>query len=99
MSVICARTLAMSSSAPVERAEGGERVKRAKLENILDQSEAVKEGIAAGHIDVSEGETVELETLSRMREQKILAHFERKKFLKSILVPTDDNEVSRQWEL
>ena len=79
-----------------ERQDGGERVKRARLEDILDQGEAVRAGIAAGHIDVSEGESVELETLSKMREQKILAHFERKKFLKSILVPTDDEEVSER---
>ena len=87
----------MSSDAPAEdKPQGSERVKRARLENILDQGEAVRAAIAAGHIDVSEGESVELESLSKVREQKILAHFERKKFLKSILVPTDDEEVSDQ---
>lgn len=73
--------------------ESAERAKRRKLEEMLDQREAIKEGIAAGNIDVSQGEGIALESLSKLREQKILAHFERKKFLKSIVVPTDDEQV------
>ena len=82
-----------SNVASKAEVDSGERVKRRRLDHVLDPSEAVRAGIAAGNIDVSEGDRVEMENLGKKRELELLAHFERKKLIKSIVVPTDDKEV------
>lgn len=68
-----------------------------KAVELLNQSEAVKKGIEAGNIRIHDGEKLELsvfESTSLKRDQEIAAHFERKKLLKSTIVPTDDALVN-----
>ncbi|TWW66540.1 U4/U6 small nuclear ribonucleoprotein Prp4 isoform X1 [Takifugu flavidus] len=56
-------------------------------------SSAVKVGIEAGHINISSGETLELEERVSERQQEALAAFERRRRARQITVSTDDAEV------
>ncbi|KAM6985557.1 U4/U6 small nuclear ribonucleoprotein Prp4 [Aplochiton taeniatus] len=55
--------------------------------------DAVKAGIAAGNINISSGDTMEMEERVSERQQEVLADFERRKRARQITVSTDDSEV------
>ncbi|XP_075885130.1 U4/U6 small nuclear ribonucleoprotein Prp4 [Nelusetta ayraudi] len=56
-------------------------------------SDAVKAGIEAGNINISSGETLDLEERVNERQQEALAAFERRRRARQITVSTDDAEV------
>ncbi|XP_049907613.1 U4/U6 small nuclear ribonucleoprotein Prp4 [Epinephelus moara] len=56
-------------------------------------SDAVKAGIEAGNINISSGETLDLEERVSERQQEALAAFERRRRARQITVSTDDAEV------
>ncbi|KAG8010400.1 U4/U6 small nuclear ribonucleoprotein Prp4 [Nibea albiflora] len=56
-------------------------------------SDAVKAGIEAGNINISSGETLEMEERVSERQQEALAAFERRRRARQITVSTDDAEV------
>nr|XP_020492618.1 U4/U6 small nuclear ribonucleoprotein Prp4 isoform X1 [Labrus bergylta] len=56
-------------------------------------SNAVKAGIEAGNINISSGETMEMEERVSERQQDALAAFERRRRARQITVSTDDAEV------
>uniref|UniRef100_A0A673AV29 U4/U6 small nuclear ribonucleoprotein Prp4-like n=1 Tax=Sphaeramia orbicularis TaxID=375764 RepID=A0A673AV29_9TELE len=56
-------------------------------------SDAVKAGIEAGNINISSGETMEMEERVSERQQEALAEFERRRRARQITVSTDDAEV------
>ncbi|KAM8854157.1 U4/U6 small nuclear ribonucleoprotein Prp4 isoform 2-T2 [Synchiropus picturatus] len=69
---------------------------RLKLESGgggVPSSEAVKAGIEAGNINISSGETLEIEERVSERQQEALAEFERRRRARQITVSTDDVEV------
>ncbi|KAG9353845.1 hypothetical protein JZ751_011969 [Albula glossodonta] len=55
--------------------------------------EAVKAGIEAGNINISSGESLEMEDRVSERQAEVLAEFERRKRARQITVSTDDAEV------
>ncbi|XP_029942701.1 U4/U6 small nuclear ribonucleoprotein Prp4 [Salarias fasciatus] len=55
--------------------------------------DAVKAGIKAGNINISSGETLEMEERVSERQQEALAEFERRRRARQITVSTDDAEV------
>uniref|UniRef100_A0A671Q029 U4/U6 small nuclear ribonucleoprotein Prp4-like n=2 Tax=Sinocyclocheilus anshuiensis TaxID=1608454 RepID=A0A671Q029_9TELE len=55
--------------------------------------DAVKAGIEAGHINISSGESMEMEERVSERQAEVLAEFERRKRARQITVSTDDVEV------
>uniref|UniRef100_A0AAX7VB27 Pre-mRNA processing factor 4 (PRP4)-like domain-containing protein n=1 Tax=Astatotilapia calliptera TaxID=8154 RepID=A0AAX7VB27_ASTCA len=56
-------------------------------------SDAVRAGIEAGNINISSGETLEIEERVSERQQEALAEFERRRRARQITVSTDDAEV------
>ncbi|XP_027137976.1 U4/U6 small nuclear ribonucleoprotein Prp4 [Larimichthys crocea] len=56
-------------------------------------SDGVKAGIEAGNINISSGETLEMEERVSERQQEALAAFERRRRARQITVSTDDAEV------
>uniref|UniRef100_A0A8D3DIJ3 Pre-mRNA processing factor 4 (PRP4)-like domain-containing protein n=1 Tax=Scophthalmus maximus TaxID=52904 RepID=A0A8D3DIJ3_SCOMX len=56
-------------------------------------SDAVKAGIEAGNINISSGETMEMEERVSERQHEALAEFERRRRARQITVSTDDAEV------
>uniref|UniRef100_A0A8C8DA14 Pre-mRNA processing factor 4 (PRP4)-like domain-containing protein n=1 Tax=Oncorhynchus tshawytscha TaxID=74940 RepID=A0A8C8DA14_ONCTS len=55
--------------------------------------DSVKAGIEAGNINISSGESLELEERVTERQSEVLADFERRKRARQITVSTDDAEV------
>ncbi|CAB1318693.1 unnamed protein product [Coregonus sp. 'balchen'] len=55
--------------------------------------DSVKAGIEAGNINISSGESLELEEHVSERQSEVLADFERRKRARQITVSTDDAEV------
>ncbi|XP_039677854.1 U4/U6 small nuclear ribonucleoprotein Prp4 [Perca fluviatilis] len=55
--------------------------------------DAVKAGIEAGNINISSGETMDMEERVSERQQEALAAFERRRRARQIMVSTDDAEV------
>uniref|UniRef100_A0A673LJ65 U4/U6 small nuclear ribonucleoprotein Prp4-like n=1 Tax=Sinocyclocheilus rhinocerous TaxID=307959 RepID=A0A673LJ65_9TELE len=55
--------------------------------------DAVKAGIEAGNINISSGESMEMEERVSERQAEVLAEFERRKRARQITVSTDDVEV------
>ncbi|CAB1332588.1 unnamed protein product [Coregonus sp. 'balchen'] len=55
--------------------------------------DSVKAGIEAGNINISSGESLELEERVSERQSEVLADFERRKRARQITVSTDDAEV------
>uniref|UniRef100_A0A096LVP2 Pre-mRNA splicing tri-snRNP complex factor PRPF4 n=1 Tax=Poecilia formosa TaxID=48698 RepID=A0A096LVP2_POEFO len=56
-------------------------------------SDALKAGIRAGNINISSGETMEMEERVSERQLEALAEFERRRRARQITVSTDDAEV------
>uniref|UniRef100_W5KH70 Pre-mRNA splicing tri-snRNP complex factor PRPF4 n=1 Tax=Astyanax mexicanus TaxID=7994 RepID=W5KH70_ASTMX len=55
--------------------------------------DAIKAGIEAGNINISSGESLEIEDRVNERQAEVLAEFERRKRARQITVSTDDAEV------
>ncbi|KAE8582099.1 hypothetical protein XENTR_v10019946 [Xenopus tropicalis] len=69
-----------------------ERERLAKGEAPMGRS-AVRAGIDAGNINISGGESFDLEEHISERQAEVLAEFERRKRARQINVSTDDSEV------
>ncbi|XP_061589529.1 U4/U6 small nuclear ribonucleoprotein Prp4 [Cololabis saira] len=69
------------------------RLSSEMVNSILIRSDGVKAGIKAGNINISSGETMELEERGSERQQEALAEFERRRRARQITVSTDDAEV------
>ncbi|XP_068190494.1 U4/U6 small nuclear ribonucleoprotein Prp4 [Antennarius striatus] len=70
-----------------------ERLSSAMTSGVVFRSDALKAGIKAGHINISSGETLEIEERVSERQQEALAAFERRRRARQITVSTDDAEV------
>uniref|UniRef100_A0A147AL31 U4/U6 small nuclear ribonucleoprotein Prp4 n=1 Tax=Fundulus heteroclitus TaxID=8078 RepID=A0A147AL31_FUNHE len=70
-----------------------ERLSLQMARNTFTGSDAVKAGIKAGNINISSGETMEMEERVSERQQEALAEFERRRRARQITVSTDDAEV------
>eukprot|EP00058_Branchiostoma_floridae_P005347 XP_002590835.1 hypothetical protein BRAFLDRAFT_125722 [Branchiostoma floridae] len=77
-----------------------EEVERQRLAKQEGQgslgSDAVQAGILSGNINISEGETFDLEEHQSERQKEVLEEFERRKRARQIHVSTDDSEVKAQ---
>ena len=59
-----------------------------------DEESAIDKAVKAGNINITEGDTMELNTdASTERQQELMAEFEKRKVLRSINVSTDDGIV------
>ncbi|XP_065916207.1 U4/U6 small nuclear ribonucleoprotein Prp4-like [Dysidea avara] len=56
-------------------------------------SAAIMEGIQAGNINISDAPMVELDSQSTNRNNELMAELDRRKKIKSVVVPVDDLEV------
>uniref|UniRef100_A0A3B3CPV7 Pre-mRNA splicing tri-snRNP complex factor PRPF4 n=1 Tax=Oryzias melastigma TaxID=30732 RepID=A0A3B3CPV7_ORYME len=70
-----------------------EEKERERLSLQAAGSDAVRAGIKAGNINISSGETLEIEDRVSERQQEVLAEFERRRRARQITVSTDDAEV------
>uniref|UniRef100_A0A4W6CLV3 U4/U6 small nuclear ribonucleoprotein Prp4 n=1 Tax=Lates calcarifer TaxID=8187 RepID=A0A4W6CLV3_LATCA len=70
-----------------------ERLSSEMLSGATTGSDGVKAGIEAGNINISSGETLEMEERVSERQQEALAEFERRRRARQITVSTDDAEV------
>ncbi|XP_030062372.1 U4/U6 small nuclear ribonucleoprotein Prp4 isoform X2 [Microcaecilia unicolor] len=70
-----------------------ERERLAKGEPALLGKAAVKAAIEAGNINITSGESFDLEEHISERQAEVLAEFERRKRARQINVSTDDSEV------
>ncbi|XP_078812554.1 U4/U6 small nuclear ribonucleoprotein Prp4 isoform X1 [Oryzias latipes] len=70
-----------------------EEKERERLSLQATGSDAVRAGIKAGNINISSGETLEIEDRVSERQQEVLAEFERRRRARQITVSTDDAEV------
>ncbi|KAG7232722.1 hypothetical protein INR49_008184 [Caranx melampygus] len=70
-----------------------ERLSSEMASSTTAGSDAVKAGIEAGNINISSGETMEMEERVSERQQEALAEFERRRRARQITVSTDDAEV------
>uniref|UniRef100_A0AAQ6A0S5 U4/U6 small nuclear ribonucleoprotein Prp4 n=1 Tax=Amphiprion ocellaris TaxID=80972 RepID=A0AAQ6A0S5_AMPOC len=70
-----------------------ERLRGEAASSTTASSDAVKAGIEAGNINISSGETLEMEERVSERQQEALAEFERRRRARQITVSTDDAEV------
>uniref|UniRef100_A0A667YK50 Pre-mRNA splicing tri-snRNP complex factor PRPF4 n=1 Tax=Myripristis murdjan TaxID=586833 RepID=A0A667YK50_9TELE len=70
-----------------------EERERERLAKESGGSDAIKAGIEAGNINISSGETLEVEERVSERQQEALAEFERRRRARQITVSTDDAEV------
>ncbi|XP_026210542.1 U4/U6 small nuclear ribonucleoprotein Prp4 [Anabas testudineus] len=70
-----------------------ERLSSELASGMATGSDAVKVGIEAGNINISSGETLEMEERVSERQQEALAEFERRRRARQITVSTDDAEV------
>ncbi|KAI5615687.1 U4/U6 small nuclear ribonucleoprotein Prp4, partial [Silurus asotus] len=59
----------------------------------LSGKDAIKAAIEAGNINISSGESMEMEERVSERQAEVLAEFERRKRARQITVSTDDTEV------
>uniref|UniRef100_A0AAY4E229 Pre-mRNA processing factor 4 (PRP4)-like domain-containing protein n=1 Tax=Denticeps clupeoides TaxID=299321 RepID=A0AAY4E229_9TELE len=73
--------------------EEKERERVAREGTGFSGKDAVKAGIAAGNINISSGEAMEMEDRVSERQAEVLAEFERRKRARQITVSTDDAEV------
>ncbi|XP_019643680.1 PREDICTED: U4/U6 small nuclear ribonucleoprotein Prp4-like [Branchiostoma belcheri] len=77
-----------------------EEVERQRLAKQEGQgslgTDAVQAGILSGNINISEGETFDLEEHQSERQKEVLEEFERRKRARQIHVSTDDSEVKAQ---
>uniref|UniRef100_A0A8C9TQF9 Pre-mRNA splicing tri-snRNP complex factor PRPF4 n=2 Tax=Scleropages formosus TaxID=113540 RepID=A0A8C9TQF9_SCLFO len=73
--------------------EEKERERLAQDGSATSMKDAVKAGIEAGNINISSGESMELEDRVSERQAEVLAEFERRKRARQITVSTDDAEV------
>ena len=66
----------------------------ADVEESSEVGSAIDKAIAAGNINMAEGETIELDDkLTEERQNELMAVFEKRKVVKSINVSTDDKAV------
>uniref|UniRef100_A0A8C7YEL4 Pre-mRNA splicing tri-snRNP complex factor PRPF4 n=1 Tax=Oryzias sinensis TaxID=183150 RepID=A0A8C7YEL4_9TELE len=70
-----------------------EEKERERLSLQATGNDAVRAGIKAGNINISSGETLEIEDRVSERQQEVLAEFERRRRARQITVSTDDAEV------
>ncbi|XP_040014303.1 U4/U6 small nuclear ribonucleoprotein Prp4 [Xiphias gladius] len=70
-----------------------ERLSSEAASGTTTGSDGVKAGIEAGNINISSGETLEMEERVSERQQEALAEFERRRRARQITVSTDDAEV------
>ncbi|XP_047426403.1 U4/U6 small nuclear ribonucleoprotein Prp4 [Mugil cephalus] len=70
-----------------------EEKERERLRSEVTGGDAVRAGIDAGNINISSGDTLEMEERVSERQQEALAEFERRRRARQITVSTDDAEV------
>ncbi|XP_039631730.1 U4/U6 small nuclear ribonucleoprotein Prp4 [Polypterus senegalus] len=73
--------------------EDHERERLNKAEGGSSAREGIKAGIDAGNINISSGESFEIEEHINERQAEVLAEFERRRRARQINVSTDDSEV------
>ncbi|XP_058473062.1 U4/U6 small nuclear ribonucleoprotein Prp4 [Solea solea] len=73
--------------------EEKERERLVRGGSMSSRSSAVKAGIDAGNINISSGETMEMEERVNEHQHEALAAFERRRRARQITVSTDDAEV------
>ncbi|XP_066569436.1 U4/U6 small nuclear ribonucleoprotein Prp4 [Amia ocellicauda] len=73
--------------------EERERERLGRGDSAASGREALKAGIESGNINISSGESLDLEERVSERQAEVLAEFERRKRARQINVSTDDAEV------